>query len=255
MLTMMLLAALGVENAVSTIPGHAHNDYEHKRPLLDALDHGFSSVEADVYLVNGQLLVAHDLFRARRERTLDALYLDPLLQRTQSNKGSVYPDGKGLLLLIDIKSDGPSSYRAIAETLARHKEMLTRYTKNGREEKGVTVVISGNCPRELIMAAPEHAGIDGRVGDLSRDSLGPIMPLISDSWGSHFRYRGKGPMPSEEREKLRDIVQKAHARGQKVRFWATPEKETLWNELAEAGVDYINTDQLSRLRDHLTRKR
>ena len=21
---------------------HAHNDYEHKRPLLDALDHGFS---------------------------------------------------------------------------------------------------------------------------------------------------------------------------------------------------------------------
>src|SRR5436190_12307328 len=26
---------------------HAHNDYEHKRPLFDALDHGFCSVEAD----------------------------------------------------------------------------------------------------------------------------------------------------------------------------------------------------------------
>ena len=29
---------------------HAHNDYYHKRPLLDALSHGFCSVEADVFL-------------------------------------------------------------------------------------------------------------------------------------------------------------------------------------------------------------
>ena len=38
---------------------HAHNDYEHARPLLDALDCGFGSVEADIYLVDGALLVAH----------------------------------------------------------------------------------------------------------------------------------------------------------------------------------------------------
>src|SRR5688500_5242918 len=35
---------------------HAHNDYLHDRPLLDALDHGFNSVEADIFLVDGQLL-------------------------------------------------------------------------------------------------------------------------------------------------------------------------------------------------------
>lgn len=28
---------------------HAHNDYEHARPLIDALERGFGSVEADVY--------------------------------------------------------------------------------------------------------------------------------------------------------------------------------------------------------------
>jgi hypothetical protein len=39
--------------------GHAHNDYLHDRPLLDALDAGFSSVEADIFLVDDQLLVAH----------------------------------------------------------------------------------------------------------------------------------------------------------------------------------------------------
>ena len=37
---------------------HAHNDYEHARPLLDALAHGFCSVEADVHLIERQLLVA-----------------------------------------------------------------------------------------------------------------------------------------------------------------------------------------------------
>jgi hypothetical protein len=29
---------------------YAHNDYWHKRPLLDALDNGFTYVEADVFL-------------------------------------------------------------------------------------------------------------------------------------------------------------------------------------------------------------
>ena len=41
---------------------HAHNDYEHTRPLFDALDQGFNSVEADVFLVDGKLLVGHTAF-------------------------------------------------------------------------------------------------------------------------------------------------------------------------------------------------
>jgi len=54
---------------ISPLPGraqtpqpraHAHNDYEHTRPLLDALAQGFGSVEADVYPVDGDLLVAND---------------------------------------------------------------------------------------------------------------------------------------------------------------------------------------------------
>src|SRR5438093_5049824 len=60
---------------------HAHNDYEHARPLLDALEHGVCSVEADIYLVDGQLLVAHDRQKVSPTRTLQALYLDPLTER------------------------------------------------------------------------------------------------------------------------------------------------------------------------------
>src|SRR5579863_3505263 len=84
---------------------HAHNDYLHERPLLDALDHGFTSVEADIFLVQGKLLVAHDIAALRPERTLAALYLDPLRQRIRNHDGWVYDKGRSLTLLIDIKSD------------------------------------------------------------------------------------------------------------------------------------------------------
>ncbi|HEY3789313.1 MAG TPA: hypothetical protein VGL71_10685, partial [Urbifossiella sp.] len=36
---------------------HAHNDYEHKRPLLDALEQGFCSVEADIWLSSKNALL------------------------------------------------------------------------------------------------------------------------------------------------------------------------------------------------------
>jgi hypothetical protein len=48
---------------------HAHNDYEHARPLLDALDRGYGSVEADIYLVDGALIVAHARDIVREGRT------------------------------------------------------------------------------------------------------------------------------------------------------------------------------------------
>src|SRR6516165_11995665 len=81
------------ERVVPLRRAHAHNDYEHKRPLFDALDRGFCSVEADVYLIDGKLLVAHDRKDVKPDRTLEALYLDPLRERAKANGGRVYPDG------------------------------------------------------------------------------------------------------------------------------------------------------------------
>src|SRR6266852_3381345 len=84
---------------------HAHNDYEHQRPLFDALERGFCSVEADVYLVDGQLQVAHTRQDLKPERTLEKLYLDPLRQRIRANGGSVYPGGPAIYLLVDVKTE------------------------------------------------------------------------------------------------------------------------------------------------------
>ena len=64
---------------------HSHNDYHHKHPLLDALDSGFCSVEADVFLKDATLLVGHSRFELKKERTLEALYLVPLAERVKAN--------------------------------------------------------------------------------------------------------------------------------------------------------------------------
>src|SRR6266576_852064 len=89
----IVCGAVAAENPTPLLQAHAHNDYEHKRPLLDALDHGFCSFEADIYLVNGQLLVAHDRSQVKTDRTLQSLYLDPLRERIRKNGGRVYPGG------------------------------------------------------------------------------------------------------------------------------------------------------------------
>lgn len=236
---------------------HAHNDYEHERPLFDALDRGFKSVEADVWLVDGELLVAHDREDVTPGRTLESLYLDPLEAEIKGNRGSVYPgDDDYFTLLIDIKSDAVPTYLALHEELREHKRIFTTFKRGGVKDGPVTAIVSGNRPRDLMQQQRvRHAAYDGRLGDLGVSTDPSFVPLISDNWTKHFTYQGVGPMLPAEREKLRNIVATAHANGQRVRFWATPElpeaREAVWKELLAAEVDYINTDNLDALRAFL----
>jgi hypothetical protein len=249
----------GVELGEPHDAAHAHNDYEHERPLNDALSHGFTSVEADVWLVDGELLVAHDLVDVDPAKTLESLYLDPLEDLTRGRDRSVYPGWDGSLqLLIDIKSDGESTYAAVDEALAEHERMMTR-SVHGRVRTGpVTAVISGNRPLATMQAqAVRYAFYDGRSGDLGSGLPASLIPLVSDNWTKLFTWQGEGEMPAAERERLRAFVDQAHAAGYRVRFWATPDqpgaaREAMWTELADAGVDHINTDDLAGLDDYLS---
>ncbi|WP_145415999.1 phosphatidylinositol-specific phospholipase C/glycerophosphodiester phosphodiesterase family protein [Planctomycetes bacterium K23_9] len=227
---------------------HAHNDYLHARPLLDALDQGFCSVEADIYLVDGELLVAHDRDQLKIERSLKQLYLEPLRKRIKTNAGKVHPDGPGFTLLIDIKSDAESTFLALNELLGQYDEVFTRIDGDKVTDKAVTAIVSGNRANETILAqSPRFVGIDGRLSDLNSDLLAHQMPLISDHWGRNFRWRGDGAISDDDAAKLKNIIQQVHARNRRVRFWSIPDKPIAWKTLHEAGVDLINTDKLKEL--------
>jgi glycerophosphoryl diester phosphodiesterase len=236
---------------------HAHNDYDHEQPLLDALEHGFTSVEADIWLVEGELLVAHDLEATQPGRTLAALYLDPLAERVRTQGGVVHPCFQhSVQLLIDIKSEGAPTYRALHDMLARYPQLLSTFTWDTVREQAVTVVISGNRPLELMARQRvRYAAYDGRASDLSTDADAAFIPLVSDNWTNLFGWIGVGAIPEAEHQKLQNFVTTAHQRGRRVRFWATPEdratREAVWSALLEAGVDYINTDDLAGLETFL----
>jgi len=59
-------------------------------------------------------------------------------------------------------------------------------------------------------------------------------------------------MPPEVAAKLNVLVDAARARGQRIRFWNTPDTPAAWSALRGAGVDLINTDRLTELRDFLS---
>jgi glycerophosphoryl diester phosphodiesterase len=261
-----LMAVAGIAAPSSAVPSpgvvlgqphtaaHAHNDYEHSRPLFDALEHGFTSVEADVWLVDGELRVAHDIADARAGVTLESLYLDPLDEVVRQEGHSVYPGWDGSLqLLIDIKSEGEATYAAVEKELSGHPGLMTRFA-NGKVMTGpVTAVISGNRPLATMTTEDKRFGFyDGRSADLASGMPAELMPLVSDNWTKLFTWQGVGPMPEIERAKLRAYVNTAHSKGYKVRFWATPDqpgqaRDAVWTELHNAGVDNINTDDLAAL--------
>lgn len=235
---------------------HAHNDYAHTRPLLDALACGFTSVEADIFLRDKELLVGHTRFELSSHRTLEALYLKPLAQRVRANNGSVYKTGvqkpAAFSLLIDFKSDGEETYHALNSLLQEYRDILCEYKDGKVTRRAVEIVISGDRPFDLLKEADSRlAFLDGRLSDFGAAAPATLMPLISDRWGSHFRWNGQGEFPPKERDKLHSIVEQAHKSGKRVRFWATPESQAMWSALNDAQVDHINTDKLEELSEFL----
>jgi len=237
------------------VRAHAHNDYEQARPLLDALEHGFGSVEADIWLVDGALLVAHDLDEVKPGRTLEALYLDPLGERVRAHGGQVYDGGSGFTLLIDIKSEAESTYRVLRQTLAARAGILTRFTATETTPGAVTVILSGDRPTATVAGEEVRwCAVDGRLDDLEREP-GPsvhLMPLVSQNWFPTFQRFDDGVLPEAERARLRALVARAHGQGRRLRFWGAPDQPPVWKELFDAGVDLINTDNLPGLRAFLT---
>lgn len=247
LLSALLCACVAAPHAAAdpALRLHGHNDYLQLVPLRRALELGLGSVEVDVYLVEGELRVGHERWQLRRGRTLSSLYLDPLLAATRAGR-ALRADGRPLVLLVDIKAEGPAVYRALRELLPRYRELLTRFV-DGRVEPGaVTVVLSGARPEAAVAADRDRwCAIDGRLSDLDRQPPPPpdLIPWVSGSWRSLSDWTGSDELMTEEVAMVRDLVQRAHAQGRALRFWGAPDRREAWGAFFDLGVDRIGSDQ------------
>jgi hypothetical protein len=234
---------------------YAHGDCDQARPLLDSLDCRFCNVEADVWLCDGEILVAHDLENVRPGVTLSSLYLEPLAQRARANGGFIHARGVEFVLLIDIKNEPEALYQTLKLQLEQYEDVLTTLRRGkGVNQRAITILLSGDRPIETVATEESRrVFLDGRLPDLDRPVDPDLMPWISDSWENHFLWVGEGRLSDEEKAKLDGLVNRAHFLRQKLRFWSAPDNPAGWQTLLDAGVDLLSTDRLIPLRDFLDR--
>jgi hypothetical protein len=232
----------------------AHNDYCHEHPLFDALKNGYTNIEADIFLEEGDLIVAHINPFFRSDKTLEALYLKPLSECIAKNNGQVYKGySDPVILMIDIKTGAGNTYKALKVLLEKYRSILSSYDHGKVLRRAVTVVLSGHKPYKMIKNEENRlAFIDEDLRRTGMDTTATnVYTLSSCKYSKLLKWTGQGDFPKEERKKLCDYVKMAHRFGKKVRLWASPEKNTVWRELLNCGVDLINTDKLVALKDFL----
>lgn len=219
----------------------AHNDYVSAKPFFTAYEAGAGFIEADVFLKNGELMVAHHHSEIAPERTLGKLYLQPLSIQVRKFKGNVYENERQkLVLMIDLKTEGTSTLSAIVEVLKDYPELTAC--------PSLRFMISGNVPDpQKWTDYPGYIFFDGRPNiAYTPDQLKRIL-MISTSFPSVAKWDGRGPMSEAERQKINSLMEEAHSKGKKMRFWATPDFPEAWKQLMSIGMDVIVTDDVTGL--------
>ncbi len=180
------------------------------------------------------------------------MYLEPLAAIIEENNGVVLPESElPFYLVIDVKTEAESTFERLSEVILPYHEYFTRLEGGEWIEGPIRLLISGNRPQLDADATDRIAFIDGRIPDIGAGYPADLYPVISDNWNNYFSWDGSGEMPDEEREQLTNFVNQVHAEGKIIRFWATPDLESVWEVLHEAGVDIINVDDLEGKRNFL----
>lgn len=234
----------------TTLNAHSHNDYEQEFPFWDAYNHGFGSIEADIFLVkdNDELLVAHTREElATRKLRLDSSYLIPIVKCIKKNKGYPYPDtSKKLQILVDVKTTAAATLDKLVKTIKRYPEL----TSNSL----VQFTISGNRPgQDSFTMYPSFIKFDGELNKpYSKEALAKIT-LMSANLKDYTLWNGKGRIPENERKKIESEVNRSHGLKKPIRFWGAPDNINAWYALMHLHADYINTDRIYSLSEFLNK--
>ncbi len=232
--------------------GHSHNDYHQPLPLYTAYEAGLGSIEADVFLKNGQLYVAHDSTEIKIGVTLKKLYLEPLARIYAQNGNRAFLDtGKTLQLVIDIKEAHPLVLAQLVKELKTFHNTFD-FSKNS---KAIRIVISGDLPAPAAFKKyPAYLAFDGRPDVIYTDSQLERIAMISADFKKYSKWKGVGRWSAAEEVTLKSVINAAHDKGKSFRFWGTPDFQASWKVMEVLGVDWVNTDVPQQLKAYFLSK-
>lgn len=252
--TLLFWAACLSTSVASTITytveknAHSHNDYVRANPFYLAYNCHFASIEADVFLVDGELYVAHKLQEIDKSKTLRKLYLEPIKEKMKLNGNKIYADGKPLQLLIDLKTNNPETKQALQNILTEYKDCFDVL----HNPCAVQVVWTGNTPMpgEFNTYAP-WIKFDGVYPAIyTKDQLKRIA-MVSLSLKTITKWRAKEDMSDQDYEKVLEVIRTVHAIGKPIRFWSVPDSPGAWDFFMKNEVDFLNTDHPQELANYL----
>ncbi|OIN58381.1 phosphatidylinositol-specific phospholipase C/glycerophosphodiester phosphodiesterase family protein [Arsenicibacter rosenii] len=222
---------------------HAHNDYEKPKPFQQAYESRADFIEADVWLHNGKLVVAHTREEINPALTLDSLYINPIIKRYSEHKDRISSDRSyAPALVIDVKDKFEEVFPLLSTQIQKCINCFNR-TAN---PMAVQLIISGNRPKpDVFLDYPPYIWFDGRPTELYDEETLKRVALVSDNFKSYSRWDGTGEIPEADREKLKRIIKRAHNDDKPIRFWAIPDSPNGWKQLRKLGVDIINTDKVA----------
>lgn len=251
LLPVLFYSFLSAQISYTTLNAHSHNDYEQKVPFEWAYNAHFGSIEADIWAVNGELFVAHHRGQIVPKKTLDALYIRPIVDKFKENKGKAWNDYEGTFqLLIDLKTSAEPTLSILAEKLKKYPEVFNP-TVN---PNAVKIVITGNRPNpEQFDNYPEFIFFDGLLKLHYNESQLKRVALFSDNLWNHTKWKGEGEIPASDLQKLTQVIDSVHQLKRRVRFWNAPDTPQAWQLYKDWNIDIINTDHIEELESFLSK--
>ena len=248
--TSLLLSILfSVTAQYSTLNAHSHNDYANDAPFWLAYDNHFGSIEADIWVVGKELLVAHHESEIKSDITLDSLYIQPIVNIIRQNRGKPWTDCSNTFqLVVDLKTAAEPTLSLLIEKLKNYPDVFDPYVN----ANAVRIVITGNRPEPSeFMNYPEFIYFDGTLGQNYKKKQLKRITLYSANFKNFSSWNGVGNIVEKEKMHLQNIIDSVHTLNKKIRFWNSPDNINAWNTFINMGIDYINTDYIIKLSEYL----
>lgn len=252
-ITIALLLLIGVLASVnaqySTLNAHSHNDYANEIPFWLAYNNHFGSIETDIWAVKGELYVGHNSSDIKPERTLDILYIQPIVKTIRQNKGKAWKDYPATFqLLIDLKTTVEPTLSLLVEKLKKYPDVFDPDVN----ENAIHIVITGNRPEPSAFSNyPDFIYIDGLLDMRYNDQQLKRVALYSENLKKFTLWNGEGEFIGKDKIRLQNVIDSVHALNMKIRFWNAPDDINAWKTFMNMRIDFINTDRIIKLSQYL----
>jgi len=211
--------------------------------IWEHITRGTANYNVRLHYLQGEFYVANQIVENRMYHfpTFRNTYLFPLFSQFKKNNHEIFSGFKDeITLFVNIQGFNSKALNTLKRQLYPYSEMLS-YRKNGIAHRGKIRIILTNDQLEIRMQNNDEWfwWLQGDLNDLNENS--PDIPVICIKLNEITSWSESGNLPLEDFMRLKELANKTHLLGKKIRIENIPDHPRLKKTLLKAGVDYFDT--------------